>query len=298
MNKTIAAIFAILFLTFVVTAQNAGVAAPTAGVSVQSGQIAWEKDYKKALAMAKETNKPLLLDFSAEWCKPCRMMEEEFWVMPDVIEAVKPFIAVKVNYDSETGLVKKYGVAAIPFVVFADPLGNMIAARRGFSSRKVAELNQIFEEMPKDFSALKEFYDALELKKDDGLALLKIADAYRGAKMVRLSNDFYKKALKTPEIQSDIEKKERTMTALGVNSYNLGDFEQAVENMEDYLKEFPNGKNKDLAVAVLAIGNASRGKLKEANKYLEILKAEFPASKNIAMATNAIEKAKNKKGNN
>jgi TolA-binding protein len=192
-------------------------------------------------------------------------------------------------------LVGKYGVSAIPFVVFADPLGNMIAARRGFSPKKVAELTQIFEEMPKDFSTLKEFYDAIELKKDDGFALLRIADAYRGAKMVRLSNEFYKRALKTPEIQSDIEKKERAMTALGVNSYNLKDFESANEYMEDYLKEFPNGKNKEVALAVLIISNAGRKKLKEANKYFEILKAEFAASKYIGTATNAIENAKNNK---
>lgn len=289
MTKIFSAILAVLFLSFIVAAQ-------TAGVGVQSAEIVWEKDYKKALAMAKEANKPLLLDFSAPWCKPCRMMDQEFWVMPDVVEAVKPFIAVKVDYDNEKGLVNKYGVSGIPFVVFADPLGNMIAFRLGFSKKKMNELNSIFEEMPKDFSPLKKFYDDLELRKNDGIALLAVANAYRGAKMIRLSSEFYKKALKTTEIQSDVEKKELVMTALGVNSYNLKDYDKAVDFMEDYLKEFPGGKNKEFAFAILAAGNAGREKLKEANKYLDMLRAEFPSSKYIAMAANSIENVKSRKG--
>lgn len=286
MDKIVSVIFTILFAVSFSFAQNAE-------VSVKKEKIEWERDYEKALKLAKETNKPLMLDFTAKWCGPCNRMDAEFWVLDDVIQATQPFIAVKVDFDSKKGLVSKYGVSAIPYVVFTDPLGNMITARTGFSSKKISELNQIFDEMPKDFSPLKKFYDALELKEDDGIALLRIADAYRAAKMVRLSSEFYKKSLKTREIQTNVEYREGVMTVLGVNAFDIKDFERATDYMEDYLKAYPAGKNKELAVSILAIAYARRGKMKNANKYFEILKAEFPASKNIRTAAGAIDDAKN-----
>jgi thiol-disulfide isomerase/thioredoxin len=258
-------------------------------------QIVWEKDFKKAQQAARESGKPLLLDFTASWCKPCRIMDEQFWVRPDVLDAIKHFIAVKIDYDKERSLVGRYNVQAIPFVAFTDPLGNLVTFRRGFSSKNVKELNQIFDDMPKDFSALKKYYEALELNKDDGLALLQIADSYRAAKMLTLSNNFYKKALKTPEIQSDAEKKERVALTLGLNSYLVKDFPQTIDFMEDYLKDFPGGKYKEIVVSELAISYANLGKVKNANKYLEMLQAEVPQSKNIPVIIKAIEDSKNKK---
>ncbi|HXH70467.1 MAG TPA: thioredoxin family protein [Pyrinomonadaceae bacterium] len=265
------------------------------GVSAQTEQIVWEKDFKKAQALARESGRPLLLDFTAAWCKPCKAMDERFWVLPEVVNMTKPFIAVKVNFDNEKGLVGKYNVSAIPFVIFADPLGNLITFRRGFGEKNAGELNQILKEMPKDFSALKKYYEAVELKKNDGLALLQIADSYRASKMLTLSNDFYEKALKTPEIQGDAEKRERIAATLGLNAYTVKDYRQANKYLEDYLKDFPAGKYREVSFTVLAIGNANLDKMKIADKYLELLKTEFPASKNTAAAVKAVEEAKNKR---
>jgi thiol-disulfide isomerase/thioredoxin len=200
------------------------------------------KDFKKAQQSARESGRPLLLDFTAAWCKPCKAMDAEFWVLEDVVKAVKPFIAVKVDFDKEKSLVGRYNVSAIPFVVFADPLGNTVTFRRGFGTKSVSEINQIFDEMPKDFSTLKKAYDAIELKKSDGLALLEIADFYRASKMLSLSNEFYRRAAKTEEIQNDAEKKERVAITLGLNSFGYKDYKQTIEFMADYLKNFPAGK--------------------------------------------------------
>lgn len=138
-----------------------------------------EKDFDKAKQLARKTGKPLLLDFTASWRKPCQIMEKEFWGREDVIEAMKPFVAVKLDYDNETGLARKYGASAIPYVVFADPLGNLITFRRGFGSKSAGDLSQILDEMPKNFEILLPAYDALDANKEDGAPLLKIADAYR-----------------------------------------------------------------------------------------------------------------------
>lgn len=263
--------------------------------SAQTENIVWEKDFKKAQALARETGRPLLLDFTAPWCKPCIAMDEKFWVLPNVIEMMKPFVAVKIDYDNQKGLVGKYKVAAIPYVIFADPLGNEITFRRGFGSKSANELNQILSLMPKDFSPLKKYYDAVDLNKEDGAALLQIADSYRASRMLTLSSDFYEKALKTTEIQTDAAKKERVAAMIAHNAYTVNDFRAANNLIEDYLKDYPASKYREVLSAALVIGSAKLGKWKAVDKHLEAFKTEFPSSKNHQSIAQAIEEAKNKK---
>ena len=263
-----------------------------AGAYAQTEGIVWETDFKKAQQEARASGKPLLLDFTAPWCKPCQMMDREFWVRDDVIQAAKPFIAVKVDFDAKKNLVDRYKVSAIPFVAFTDPLGNMVTFRRGFSKKNASELSAIFEEMPKDFSPMLKFYDALDLKEDDGDALYRIASAYRGAKMFQLSNEFYKKAQKTPEIKADAEKMANTYLSLGVNYLLLKDYSKAVDVTEEFLKTNPTGQNRETALYFMTLAHAYNRKFKNADKFLQTLKAEFPTSSNIAKAEAAVEKTK------
>lgn len=60
------------------------------------------------------TEKPVLLDFYADWCGPCRM------VGPIVAEIAEehPEIAVgKVNVDENPDLARKFNVTSIPLLV-------------------------------------------------------------------------------------------------------------------------------------------------------------------------------------
>lgn len=258
----------------------------------QTNEIVWEKDFKKAQAMARETGKPMLLDFTAPWCKPCQAMDRDFWVLDDVIKATKSFIMVKINYDDEKKLVSRYNVAGIPFVAFTDPLGDIVTFRLGFGGKKASEINAIIKDMPTDFTSLKAAYEAIDANKEDGQSLLKIADFYRSTGMLKLSNEYYKRALKTPEIKSDAEKSERISSVFGFNAYGYNDYKAADKYLDEYLKLFPTGKYREVSLAILSISNAKLYKFKEAEKYLESLKKDFPASKYIQNAVNAIETSK------
>lgn len=57
-------------------------------------------NYEKALALAKEQNKPLLIDFTGWACVNCRKMEENVWTVPEVKEIIeKNFILVSLYVD-------------------------------------------------------------------------------------------------------------------------------------------------------------------------------------------------------
>lgn len=57
-------------------------------------------DYEKALALSKQTGKPLLIDFTGWACVNCRKMEEQVWIQPEVKELIeKEFILVSLYVD-------------------------------------------------------------------------------------------------------------------------------------------------------------------------------------------------------
>jgi thiol:disulfide interchange protein len=62
-------------------------------------------DYEKALQMAKEQHKPLLLDFTGWACVNCRKMEENVWTQPEVYNYIKDnFILVSLYVDDREKL--------------------------------------------------------------------------------------------------------------------------------------------------------------------------------------------------
>ncbi len=64
-------------------------------------------DYDKALAYAKEVNKPLFVDFTGINCVNCRSMEQKVWAKPGIIDQLKnDVVIVSLHVDEEEILPK------------------------------------------------------------------------------------------------------------------------------------------------------------------------------------------------
>lgn len=79
-----------------------------------------------------KANKPVLVDFWAEWCQPCKMMSlivEE--IAKEYFGRVKVF---KMNVDDNTETPAKYGIRGIPsLLIFRE--GDVIATKVGALSK-------------------------------------------------------------------------------------------------------------------------------------------------------------------
>jgi thiol-disulfide isomerase/thioredoxin len=104
------------------------------GCTLHAGELPWQDDYDQALADAKAAHELVLLDFSATWCGPCRMMANTTFADESVQKMLAAFALVRVDIDRQAALASQYKVDAIPTFILLNSFGEIVDRRTGYAN--------------------------------------------------------------------------------------------------------------------------------------------------------------------
>lgn len=161
---TFVVILAVFGLAYVFTQQDTA--------SPKPSPVSW-KSFNEGAALAKNSDKKILVDVYTDWCSWCKKMDAEVYTNPKVVEVLNDhFVAVKLNAESnnpvsfgghtytEAEFARRLGVTGYPTTLFFDSNSNPITDFAGYA---VADrFSKVLDFIGRDYYKTTSFQDYMK----------------------------------------------------------------------------------------------------------------------------------------
>lgn len=118
-----------------VFAAFAGIAVWLAWPEEQAHASVWKNYDEAILQSAQREAKPVIIDFTAEWCIACKELEKFTFPDEEVLKRAERFVFVRADLTqigsaSVQEMLKRYDIKGMPTVIFLDATGREVASQR------------------------------------------------------------------------------------------------------------------------------------------------------------------------
>lgn len=101
-------------------------------IGTAAAGIEW-RDYDEGMSVGKSEGKKVFLNFYADWCHYCKVMESKTFKDGDVISYLNEnFVSIRVNSDRNRNLAATYNVRGLPMSLFISEDGVNIGGQPGY----------------------------------------------------------------------------------------------------------------------------------------------------------------------
>jgi tetratricopeptide (TPR) repeat protein len=268
------------------------VSPPTAAPGVQAdgevvSAVQWfEGSLEQAQAAAKAAGKRVFVDVGAYWCPPCRALDEQVFVRPEVGEALaRGYVAVHIDAEKGEGpeVVARYRVQAYPTLLVLEAEG--LERGRLVDELKPEELLAKLEEIARGGDVLAALEAAVAAGPDDLEARYRLGNAYAlAARRTEAEAELQKVIAGDPDNKRGLAARAMSDRAAFLVAKQDGDPERAIALYRELQQKYPRAKESLRAYRQIGRELHKLGRDDEAIASLEAMVAAEPDNVDLKSA--------------
>lgn len=243
---------------------------------VSAEKINWLHTYSGALAKAHLENKPVMIDFYADWCKWCKVLDQKTFPHKNVVAYADDFVFAKIDGEAKNNrkLLTRYQINSFPRILFLDDEGLVIGEVKGFMegpafAEKMTESYENWQEL----SELK-----ANAKKNQNLeSIFNLASIYLKSGLPEKAQEKYEFIIdEDPKNQKDFT--DDSTLNLGIAHAQQSNFTKAEEHFSTYINQYFNEERTDEAYFFLGLTYMELNQTENAKEHLEKVVELYPSS--------------------
>jgi thioredoxin-like negative regulator of GroEL len=240
--------------------------------------IRFEHAFTDAMKKAAAQNKPVMVDFWAEWCGWCHRLDKTTYVDPTVVKLAQDFVAVKVDTEGKAAdveVAERYDVTSLPTILFVTPGGRQILRVNGFQGP--GKFPRTLERAKDMAVKLMGYEQALQKDPKNATALAALGTHLFEQEFFEEARDLLAKAARYDSREVPGTRRHTRMLLAIIQTYDHK-YAEAEALLKDALAITPLGEDEPKLLFILGRTYMKWGRADDARRVMQRIVAEYPQS--------------------